>query len=151
MGTPSVTAKTFASTTELKCSQSETALQRWLLSATVAQVSVPKSAAHLWGSPAMCTCTTLCCGLLGQPFVRAPVCAWRVSQFLPLTTFNCVKLYLPIVRYTDTCSMPIIMYCLGPFVVVYSKQHCSQTKKYDVAHVVMDMYIPIHGFISFGF
>ena len=35
----------------------------------------------------------------------------------------------------------------------YSKQHCLQTKKYDVAHVVSDMYIPtkFHGFISFGF
>ena len=41
----------------------------------------------------------------------------------------------------------------GNFVVVYSKQHCLQTKKYDVAHVVIDMYIPtkFHGFISFGF
>ena len=30
----------------------------------------------------------------------------------------------------------------GNFVVVYSKQHCLQTKKCDVAHVVIDMYVP---------
>ena len=49
--------------------------------------------------------------------------------------------------YTDTCSMPIIMYCLGHFCC------CLQTKKYDVAHVAIDMYIPtnFHGFISFSF
>jgi hypothetical protein len=42
---------------------------------------------------------------------------------------------------------------LGNDVVVYSKQHCLQIKKYDIAHVVMDIYIPtqFHGFISFGF
>ena len=50
--------------------------------------------------------------------------------------------------YTDTYSMPINIYFLGQF---YSKQHCL--KKYDIAHVVIDMYIPtkFHGFISFGF
>ena len=45
--------------------------------------------------------------------------------------------------YNDTCSMPIIMHCLGHF--------CP--KKYDIAHVVIDIYIPtkFHVFISFGF
>ena len=54
--------------------------------------------------------------------------------------------------YTNTRA-PIIMYCLGLFVVVYSKQNCLQTEKYDVAQVVIDMYIPtkFHVFISFGF
>jgi hypothetical protein len=54
---------------------------------------------------------------------------------------------------------PLGVYCplkciaWGNFVVVYSKEHCLQTKQYDVAHVVIDMYIPTkyHGFISFGF
>ena len=53
--------------------------------------------------------------------------------------------------YTDTCSVPILPRAL--FFFFYSKQHCLQTKKYDVAHVVIDMYVPtkFHGFISFGF
>ena len=48
---------------------------------------------------------------------------------------------------------PLLCIAWGTFVVVYSKQHCLQTKKYDVAHVVIDMYIPtkFHGFISFSF
>ena len=33
--------------------------------------------------------------------------------------------------YTDSCSMPIKIYCWGDFVVVYSKQHCYKRKKYD--------------------
>ena len=33
--------------------------------------------------------------------------------------------------YTDTCD-PIIMYCLGIFVVVYSKQCCLQRNKYYI-------------------
>jgi hypothetical protein len=45
------------------------------------------------------------------------------------------------VSYTNT-HVPIIIHCLGLFVVVFSKQHCLWTKKYYVTHVVIDMYIP---------
>ena len=34
---------------------------------------------------------------------------------------------------------PIIMYCLGLFVVVYSKQCCLQTNKYDQSLWVTDI------------
>ena len=33
------------------------------------------------------------------------------------------------------------MYCLGLFVVVYSKQYCLQTNKYDQSLRVMDIHI----------
>ena len=42
------------------------------------------------------------------------------------------------IAYTDTCD-PIIMYCLGLFVVVHSKQWCLRTKTYDQFLPVMDM------------
>ena len=47
---------------------------------------------------------------------------------------------LPFASYNDTCD-PIIMYCLGLFVVVYSKQCCLQTNKYDQSLRVTDIYI----------
>ena len=48
----------------------------------------------------------------------------------------------------DSCD-PIIMYCLGLFVVFYSEKCCLQTKVYDVAHPVMNIHIPIYKFHSF--
>ena len=42
--------------------------------------------------------------------------------------------------YTDTCHS-IIMYYLGLFVVVYSKQWCLQTNKYDQSLQVTNIYI----------
>ena len=54
--------------------------------------------------------------------------------------------------YTDTCSMPIVMYFLGQFCCCLQLTTLFTDKRYDVAHVVMDMYIPTkrRGFISFG-
>ena len=72
---------------ELKCPQSQNEMKRWLLPATVAQVSAPKCRRVPLGRPRACAHTTLCCGPLGRPFVRAPASAWCVSQFLPLTMF----------------------------------------------------------------
>ena len=46
------------------------------------------------------------------------------------------------------------MYCLGQFCLLFTVNNIVyKFKKYDVAHVVMDMYIPtkFHGFICFGF
>ena len=59
---------------------------------------------------------------------------------------------LPIVSYTDTCD-PIIMYFLGLFVVVYSKQCCLQTNKYDQLLRVTDIYIltQFHYYMFFRF
>ena len=42
--------------------------------------------------------------------------------------------------YTDICD-PIIMYCMGLFVVVYSKQCCLQANKYDQSLRVTNIYI----------
>ena len=45
------------------------------------------------------------------------------------------------------------MHCLGLFVVVYSKQSCLQTNKYDQSLRVMDIYIltQFHCFMLFRF
>ena len=42
--------------------------------------------------------------------------------------------------------------CTLVLFIVYSKQHCLLTKKYDVAHVVIGMYIAtkFYGFITLG-
>ena len=50
--------------------------------------------------------------------------------------------------YTDTCD-PIVMYCLGLIVVVYSKQCCLQTNKYDQSLRVTDVCILTINVISF--
>ena len=48
------------------------------------------------------------------------------------------------------CGFPLALRALCSLGKHYS---VLQTKKYDIAHVVIDVYIPtkFHGFISFGF
>ena len=48
--------------------------------------------------------------------------------------------------YTDACD-PITMYCLRIFVVVYCKQCCLQTNKYDQSLRGTDIYI-VQNFIT---
>ena len=53
-------------------------------------------------------------------------------------------------EYTWCPIFDELLYCLGQFCCCL---HCLQTKKCDIAHLVIDMYIPtkFHDFISFGF
>ena len=73
-----------------------------------------------------------------------------VIEYIMSTKFGSYSSYhLRVILTRD----PLIMYFLGLFLVVYSKQWCLQTNKYDQSLRVTDIYIltKFHYYMLFRF
>ena len=85
-------------------------------------------------------------------FTNMYCCNFDVGDWIHYVYKVSFTYLLPFVSYTDTCDS-IIMFFLGLFVVVYSKQCCLQRNKYDQSLRVIDIYslTKFHYFMLFRF